>query len=85
MSSGHHEASHDRVTGNDPVDVLVGGRVRSRRTLLGMTQEQLAGALNVTLEQIESYECGSQPIATFQLWDIAEILDVPVHFFFEED
>jgi len=79
MSSGPHETRHD------PVDVHVGGRTRLRRTLLGMTQEQLAGALGVTLEQIENHECGSLPIATFRLWEIVGSLDVPVHSFFEED
>lgn len=79
MSSGPHETSHD------PVDVHVGGRIRLRRTLLGMTQEQLAGALSITVKQIEKHECGSQPVAASRLWAIAEILNVSVQFFFEED
>lgn len=66
-----------------PVDRHVGGRVRLRRTLAGMSQEQLGEQLGVTFQQVQKYEKGSNRISASRLWQIAEILDVPVAFFFE--
>ena len=73
-----------RVTNNNAVDVHVGRRVRLRRTLLGMSQEQLGEALNITFQQVQKYERGSNRISSSRLWDIAQILDVPVSFFFDD-
>ncbi|MEP6104028.1 helix-turn-helix transcriptional regulator, partial [Parasphingorhabdus sp.] len=66
-----------RVTNNNAIDVHVGRRVRLRRTLLGMSQEQLGEALNITFQQVQKYERGSNRISASRLWDIAQILDVP--------
>ena len=68
----------------NPVDEHVGGRVRYRRTLLGVTQQQLAEALGVTFQQVQKYEKGANRIGSSRLYDLANILDVPVGFFFEE-
>jgi transcriptional regulator with XRE-family HTH domain len=73
-----------RVTNNNAIDVHVGRRVRLRRTLLGMSQEQLGEALNITFQQVQKYERGSNRISASRLWDIAQILDVPVSFFFDD-
>lgn len=68
----------------DPVDVHVGGRVRLRRTLLGMSQEKLGSALNLTFQQIQKYERGSNRIGSSRLYQLSRILDVPVSFFFDD-
>lgn len=73
-----------RITNNNAIDMHVGRRVRMRRTLLGMSQEQLGEALNITFQQVQKYERGSNRISASRLWDIGQILDVPVSFFFEE-
>lgn len=66
-----------------PVDVHVGKRVRHRRWLIGMTQQQLAEQVGIKFQQIQKYETGANRISASRLWDIAEALGVPVSFFFE--
>ncbi len=66
-----------------PVDVHVGKRVRHRRWLTGMTQQQLAEQVGIKFQQIQKYETGANRISASRLWDIADALDVPVSFFFE--
>ena len=66
-----------------PVDVHVGKRVRHRRWMLGVTQQQLAERVGIKFQQIQKYETGMNRISASRLWDIAEALDVPVSFFFE--
>ncbi|GAA6189127.1 helix-turn-helix transcriptional regulator [Litorivita sp. NS0012-18] len=65
------------------VDVHVGKRVRHRRWLVGMTQQQLAEQVGIKFQQIQKYETGANRISASRLWDIADALDVPVSFFFE--
>ena len=66
-----------------PVDVHVGKRIRHRRWMLGMTQQQLAEAVGIKFQQIQKYETGMNRVSASRLWDIAEHVDVPVSFFFE--
>ena len=66
-----------------PVDVHVGKRVRHRRWMLGVTQQQLAERVGIKFQQIQKYETGMNRISASRLWDIAEALDVPISFFFE--
>ena len=66
-----------------PVDVHVGKRVRHRRWMVGMTQQQLAEHVGIKFQQIQKYETGMNRVSASRLWDIAEALDVPVSFFFE--
>jgi transcriptional regulator with XRE-family HTH domain len=66
-----------------PVDVHVGKRVRHRRWLIGMTQQQLAEKVGIKFQQIQKYETGANRISASRLWDIADALDVKVSFFFE--
>ena len=60
------------------------GKVRLRRTLLGMSQEQLGTELNITSQQVQKYERGANRISASRLWDISQILDVPVSYFFND-
>lgn len=66
-----------------PVDIHVGKRVRQRRWLIGMTQQQLAEKVGIKFQQIQKYETGANRISASRLWDIADSMDVPVSFFFE--
>lgn len=66
-----------------PVDLHVEQRVRQRRWLLGMTQEQLAEKVGIKFQQIQKYETGANRISSSRLWDISEVMDVPVSFFFD--
>jgi transcriptional regulator with XRE-family HTH domain len=67
----------------NPIDVHVGSRVRLRRTLLGMSQERLADAVGLTFQQIQKYERGTNRIGSSRLYQFAQVLDVPVSFFFD--
>ncbi|MBY6201093.1 helix-turn-helix domain-containing protein [Maritalea mobilis] len=66
-----------------PVDVHVGKRVRHRRWMVGMTQQQLAEKVGIKFQQIQKYETGMNRVSASRLWDIAEALSVPVSYFFE--
>ena len=70
--------------GPNPVDVHVGGRVRLRRTLLGMSQEKLGEAIGLTFQQVQKYERGANRIGSSRLFDLSRGLDVPIGFFFDE-
>ncbi len=70
--------------GPHPIDVHVGNRVRQRRTLLGMNQTALAEALGLTFQQVQKYEKGTNRISASKLWNLTQILDVPVSYFFEK-
>ena len=67
-----------------PVDVHVGRRVRTRRTLLGMSQTALGQAIGLTFQQIQKYERGTNRIGSSRLFDLCKALDVPITFFFED-
>ena len=73
-----------KTDGPHPVDVHVGKRVRTRRTLLGMSQEQVANALGPTFQQLQKYEKGSNRISASRLFELSQILNVPISYFFEE-
>jgi transcriptional regulator with XRE-family HTH domain len=66
----------------NPIDVHVGKRVRIRRLLLGMNQETLANALGLTFQQVQKYEGGANRVSASRLAAMAEILKVPISFFF---
>ena len=66
-----------------PVDTHVGKRIRHRRWLIGMTQQQLAERVGIKFQQIQKYETGANRVSASRLWDISEALEVPVSFFFE--
>lgn len=65
------------------VDAHVGKKIRQRRWLLGMTQQQLAETVGIKFQQIQKYETGANRVSASRLWDISEALGVPVAFFFD--
>lgn len=68
----------------NPMDVHVGGRVRMRRMLLGMSQEKLGEQLGLTFQQVQKYEKGVNRIGASRLFDMAKVLGVPVQFFYDD-
>ena len=68
----------------NPIDSHVGSRVRVRRTLLGLSQEQLAERLGIAFQQIQAYEKGTKRINASRLHELARVLEVPITFFFED-
>jgi len=67
----------------NPIDKHVGGLVRMRRLMLGMSQTNLGDALGLTFQQVQKYEKGTNRISASKLQQICLILQVPVAFFFE--
>jgi transcriptional regulator with XRE-family HTH domain len=65
------------------VDRLVGDRMRLRRLMQGITQQQLADLVGVTYQQVHKYEVGLNRITAGRLHQVAKVLDVEVAFFFE--
>lgn len=68
----------------NPIDVHVGSRVRLRRMLMGMSQEKLGEHLGLTFQQIQKYEKGINRIGASRLFDLSQVLAVPVQYFYEE-
>ncbi len=64
-------------------DRHVGARIRERRTMLGLSQQQLAQMIGVTYQQAHKYERGFNRISAGRLYDIAGVLGVPIAWFFE--
>ena len=65
------------------INLHLGKRVRNRRRLLGLTQQQVAEKCSVRFQQIQKYECGASRISAARLWELAHALQVPVGYFFE--
>ena len=66
------------------VDAHVGGRIRDRRTDLGLTQEHLANALNLSYQQVQKYETGANRVSAGRLYEISKILQSDVSLFFHD-
>lgn len=68
----------------NPIDIHVGSRLRLRRNLLGMSQEQLGKASSLTFQQIQKYERGTNRIGASRLFQFARLLSVSVAYFFDD-
>jgi transcriptional regulator with XRE-family HTH domain len=66
------------------VDAHVGARLRQRRMLLGISQEQLAEMLGLTFQQVQKYERGTNRVSASRLFQLARALDTPITWFFDE-
>jgi len=66
-----------------PVDAYVGNRVRLRRKFRNVSQGKLAEALDLTFQQVQKYERGTNRVSASTLYDVAKFLEVPVGYFFE--
>lgn len=65
------------------VDRHVGGRVRMRRMLIGMSQEKLGDALGLTFQQVQKYEKGTNRISASRLQQIANVLGVSINYLYD--
>ena len=77
------ETESEAARSPNPVDVHVGGRVRMRRRVLGVSQERLAEALGLTFQQVQKYERGANRVSASKLYEIARFLSAPISYFFE--
>jgi len=65
------------------VDRHVGTRIRERRVMLGLSQQQMADMIGVTYQQAHKYERGINRISAGRLYEISRVLNVPIAFFYE--
>lgn len=65
------------------VDAHIGARIEMRRVALGLTREALAQALDVTVRQVEAFETGAARVESNTLFELADLFDVKVAYFFE--
>jgi transcriptional regulator with XRE-family HTH domain len=70
---------------SDHRDTEVGRRVRTQRLTKGMSQTELGNKIGVTFQQVQKYENGVNRIGAGRLSRIAEVLEVPVTYFFPDD
>lgn len=69
----------------DPIDTYVGKRLKSRRLMLGYSQQDLGEAVNVSIQQIQKYERATNRISSSKLYNFSKFLRVPVSYFFAND
>jgi transcriptional regulator with XRE-family HTH domain len=65
------------------IDLHVGRRLRRRRRLLGLTQQQLAQSIGIRFQQVQKYECGANRVTASRLYELASALQAPVSYFYE--
>ena len=68
---------------SNDVDCHVGERLRSLRREVGLSQTDVAAALGISFQQVQKYETGANRVAAGRLWDIANVLEVDLEYFFE--
>lgn len=68
---------------DDDINILLGKRLRSRRRLLGLSQKDLADAVGIRFQQIQKYECAGNSLKASRLWQLSQVLQVPVSYFFD--
>lgn len=68
----------------NPTDAHVGSRIKLRRKLLGVSQERLGESLGVTFQQVQKYESGTNRVGASRLQMLANVLNVPISYFFED-
>jgi transcriptional regulator with XRE-family HTH domain len=66
-----------------PIDQHIGARIRERRVMLGLSQQQFANRIGLTYQQSNKYELGINRVSAGRLYEIARVLDVPVDYFYE--
>ena len=65
------------------LDLHIGRRLRRRRRVLGLTQQQLGERLNIRFQQVQKYECGANRISAARLWYLAAALETDVGYFYD--
>jgi transcriptional regulator with XRE-family HTH domain len=82
VSRGLRKAAGSKKAVRD-IDAQIGQRIREARQPQGMTQEVLADGLGITFQQVQKYENGSNRISAARLYDIAQMLGLPISYFYE--
>ncbi|MDJ0684967.1 MAG: histone H1-like repetitive region-containing protein [Alphaproteobacteria bacterium] len=67
----------------NPIDIFVGEKMRMRRITMGLSQQRLAALLGLTFQQIQKYERGANRLSASRLWDLHDVLEVPIDYFYE--
>lgn len=65
------------------IDLHIGRRLRRRRRLLNLTQQQLGDRLGIRFQQVQKYECGANRVSAARLWYLAEALQMDVSYFYD--
>lgn len=68
-----------------PVDVYVGRQIRKRCKVMGLSQTCLAAALGVTFQQVQKYQSAKNRVSCSMLYEISQILERPLHYFFPKE
>lgn len=68
----------------NPIDIHVGGRIRLRRMMNGLSQERLGEQMGLTFQQIQKYEKGANRVGASRLFQLAKVLEVPISYFFDD-
>ena len=68
---------------DEEINILLGKRLRRRRRMLGLTQKDLADAVGIRFQQIQKYECAGNGLKASRLWQLSQVLKVPVTYFFD--
>ena len=76
-------AKRKRGQSTAAIDDHVGGRIRERRIMLGLTQQQLAEMIGVTYQQAHKYERGINRVSAGRLFEVARALSAPITYFYE--
>jgi len=77
------QSSRRSTSRTQDIDRHVGARIRERRIMLGLTQQQLADLIGVTYQQAHKYERGINRVSAGRLFEVAQVLSVPVNYFFD--
>ncbi len=77
------QSSRRSTSRTQDIDRHVGSRIRERRIMLGLTQQQLADLIGVTYQQAHKYERGINRVSAGRLFEVAQVLSVPVNYFFD--
>jgi transcriptional regulator with XRE-family HTH domain len=67
-----------------PIDIYVGRRLRQQRKYLGLSQHKVGEQVGITFQQIQKYERGTNGIRASRLYDLANVLQVPISYFFAD-
>jgi len=82
-ASPRRTSSRRSTSRTQDIDRYVGARIRERRIMLGLTQQQLADLIGVTYQQAHKYERGINRVSAGRLYEVAQVLSVPVSYFFD--
>jgi transcriptional regulator with XRE-family HTH domain len=67
----------------EDIDLHMGRRLRRRRLILGLTQQQLGSKTGVRFQQVQKFECAANKMSAEKLWKFAQALDAPINYFYD--